>query len=422
MSKITMLKIPPIIIRYQTLAAAAFCLLILYYQAHHPAFQPHLQGDLLTFQKRAAYFLDHGTWANIGFNEHQPGTLWLFVVLGLVSADVHDFGTFTVTTIFLNMVLLAVLFFFYYRHSHRFAPLIFALLLLASGPLLLYRFELIVGLLTLLAWHFFQHRKALLASGLLGIATSIKIYPIVLVPLLIAESLRTHNFHRALQTIGAYLLGVLLPVTALIATGSTLPEIRTALAFHSEKPVIAESIVGQAVMLGQKLTNYPFTVTSKNSIHGFTSNLPYLNNDILNYVWIPPILLLYAFIWHQYRPQGFTNPLLAFITLLVFVIFAKVLNPQYLWWPFFFLPFLPSATFRGHTWPQLLLYAAAALALTTIIFPLNYSEFLTWLRGQTQAYNLFAVIIIRNLFLLAIAFTAIKTMLNPKPAQTNQPT
>ena len=58
-----------------------------------------------------------------------------------------------------------------------------AVLLLAAGPILLYRFALLVSLQLLLAWLAWRTERSLLAGVLMAVAILTKLYPLMLVPL-----------------------------------------------------------------------------------------------------------------------------------------------------------------------------------------------------------------------------------------------
>ena len=67
------------------LATGAVCWL-LWFQATHALWYPHIAVDPLVYWNRAIGFHENGgTWASMGMNEYQPGALWFFAgVMGLV--------------------------------------------------------------------------------------------------------------------------------------------------------------------------------------------------------------------------------------------------------------------------------------------------------------------------------------------------
>jgi threonine/homoserine/homoserine lactone efflux protein len=99
----------------------------------------------------------------------------------------------------------------------------------------------------------------------------------------------------------------------------------------------------------------------------------------------------------------------------VFVVFAKVLNPQYLWW---FLSFMPLVvlTHNGRLWWIVAAALGLSAALTQLVYPLNYTEFVNWFRTASGSSLWFTVILIRNGLLLAATVVAISALAGPRRA------
>lgn len=374
---------------------------VLVVQAYHPLWRPHLQVDVVTFQLRAVYFLDHASWAGLGHNEYQPGALWFFVLLGPLSAAAHNFDAFLTATILVNAALLVGHFYLFARYGPRHAPLVLLVLALASGPILLHRFELIVSLIVLVAWFRFRFLDTSGGAFLLGIATAIKVYPVVLLPVILVAAAR-RRFGSAIEAGLAFAGGLAIPVGLYLATGGTIAALREALSFHQSKPVGLEGVVGVSVMLVQWLLGLPLRITPGFGVHGFTSDVPLLTNSVLDLVWLVPTGLVFlAIVWLSSR-RGLANPVYALVLLMVFVIFSKVLNPQYLWWFLVFLPWVAASWWSPARWVLVVAIAAASLLLTQLIYPINYSEYLAWFNQPGQSPWLFIASVVRNVLLLLL--------------------
>lgn len=377
-------------------------LVILLWQAYHPLWRPHLQVDVATFHQRTVSFLQNSSWRELAVNEYQPGALWFFAVLGWLTPPPVAWDGFFATIVLVNSLLIAAHFYYFLKHGSRYAPLIFLGVLLATGPILLYRFELLVSLLVLGAWHYFQKQRWVTAGFLLGIAVAIKLYPIVLLPLFLAEAWRRRQVSRAVSVLIYFTIGVLLPVLLFIAWGGSFEGLLAALKFHGLKPIGLEGVWGVVVTTIESIQGIPVRITPGYGVHGLTSDLPLLSNHLLEIAWMIPYGLTLLLIVWRWRKIGYTDGGLAFVLLLVFVYFAKVVNPQYLWWFAVMFPLLARRWYQ-HTWwhiaPPLLV---VSLFLTQMVYPLRYTEFLEWFNGTETNPVTFIFVIVKNLLLLGL--------------------
>lgn len=377
-------------------------LLVLVVQAYHPLWRPHLQVDVVTFQMRAVHFEQTGSWAGMAYNEYQPGALWYFVGLGALTSTPQQFDAFLTTTVLANLALIAAHFYFFKRHSHPYAPHFFLFLLLATGPILFFRFELVVSLLVLWSWQYFRQHRWGVSAGLLGLAVAIKLYPVVLLPLVVAEAARRKNWRQVMLAVPWFMLGLLGPVVLLMLFGASGESIKAGIDFHNLKPVGLEGLWGSGITLLQSWLDIPLRITPGYGVHGLTADLPLLSNKLLNQAWLLPYgIVMLATAW-LFRRRGYTDPGLAFFLLLTFVLFAKVLNPQYVWWYVVFLPLIPLSWYSPRRWVLVLLTAGASLVLTQWVYPLHYSEFLSWFTTQDSSPTLFYLSVLRNVLLVAL--------------------
>lgn len=384
---------------------ALFLLIItvsaLVWQAYHPWWRPHLQTDAVAYQIQALHFRQTGSWAGLQ-QWYQPAALWFFVLISYLAWPPTHFDHFLAAVIGLNVVLIAAHFYFFARHGHRYSTLFFALILLAFGPIVLYRFELLATLLVIWSWHFWQRRQVPLAGFLLGLAVAVKVYPIVLLPLFLAESIRTKDWRHGLSLLIWVVEGIALPTAALFLFGSSLADILAGVLFHDFKPVGLEGAWGSFITLVQMALDIPIRMTPGFGVHGLTSDLPLLTNDFLNQVWLIPYSLVFAVVLWLFRRRGYTDPLLALLLLFVFVLFAKVLNFHYILWYLVFLPVVPLFWYRRWEWTLILVLVSLSLVLSQIVYPLYFTEFLEWYYGHTEYSIFFTIAVVRNLLLVAL--------------------
>ncbi|MEX1997423.1 MAG: glycosyltransferase family 87 protein [Candidatus Andersenbacteria bacterium] len=381
-------------------------LTILVTQAYHPSWRSHLQVDVVVFQMRALHFLQQGTWANVGYNEYQPGALWFFAWLAWLTPTPFNFDAYLTVVVLVNLGLILAHGYFFSRYGHRYALLFFAILVGAMGPILFYRFELIVSLLVLIAWRFFQKKNFPLAATLLGLACAIKVYPVILLPLFMAEAVARRQMRNIIWTVEFFALGLVLPVVLFIALGGSLSETLTSVNVHQLKPVGLEGLWGTLITLGQQIAGIPLRITPSYGVHGFTPDLPGLTTGFLNNFWLLPYGVTLAYIYWRGRQRGYSDAGLAFMLILVFVFFSKVLNPQYLWWYISFLPLVPLAWYDRGRWSLIILTACLSLVITQVIYPVRYSEFLDWFNGRGSNPATFYLSILRNVLILILGLFA----------------
>lgn len=393
-------------------------LVLILMQAYHPWWRTHLEADIGTFHARAVHFLKNGTWAGMEYNEYQPGALWFFVFVASFTANFANYDAYLTAIIFINVLLIVLHFLLFERFSHRAAPLVFVALVAAAGPILLYRFELLVSLLTVCAWVLFRRNRMELAALLTGLAVSIKLYPIVLFPLLVAPSLKARDWAECFRTSLFFGIGVLAPVTFAVQFGATITDILHGIAVHGLKPVGLEGLWGAVVTALQWILSIPLHITPGFGVHGLTSDLPFLSNTLLNSIWILPTGIVLFCILYVGRKRGFTDPGYACLLLLTFLTFSKVVNPQYLWWATAFIPLMPVSWFGRETRKMIVFIVLACLLVTQIVYPLYYTEFLKWYDGASDTSPfLFTIMAIRNVVMVALVVIGTERLFHlPKTA------
>lgn len=402
MNKILKLFKSEKILKVLSWAVLAVVLLIVFCQAQMPQWQWHLQFDVVTFHNRAMHFLSTGSWAEMGYNEYPPAALWFFVLIGKLTNNAGNFSAFLQILFWANIFLIIAHFVFFSRVGHKYAPILFSLLVLAIGPILLFRFELLVSLLVLLAWYLFGQKKFGWSAFALGLGTSIKLYPAILFPLLIFDLLSQKKWRSTIVIVLTFAAGLTLPILAFLLVGGDFGGFLTSIKVHSLKPVGAEGLWGNLVAFMNASFGSPFDVTRGYGVYGITPGSSWLSIANLNKLPIIITAILLAVIGWFYRKKGYNEVGLAFIVIFVFTLLGKVLNPQYLWWFLVFLPYLSLKWFSKIGWATIYIMALLSLALTQVIYPLNYDAFLDWFKAPIDASQFLALLSLRNLLLLII--------------------
>ncbi|MGE5141085.1 MAG: glycosyltransferase 87 family protein, partial [Rudaea sp.] len=114
------------------------------------------------------------------------------------------------------------------------------LLLLAAGKsIVLERFDIAPAVLTLAAIVLFSARRSGWAWLVLGLATVMKIYPVVLAPLFLLFAYRREGIWKQLDNLGIFALGIAVP-TLIITRGDLVPMQRF-LVYHAARGLEIES-------------------------------------------------------------------------------------------------------------------------------------------------------------------------------------
>jgi hypothetical protein len=376
---------------------------LLFWQSFNAGWQGHLQTDVIIHHQQAQVWWQDKSWQNIDFKEYQPGALLWFVVPHILEGFKNNYGVYLNATLFLNWGLILAHGWLYWKEGRTESVLIFLLMLAAMGPILLFRFELLVSLLVLQGWRYWRQNNNILSGSLIGLAVAIKLYPVVLLSVLYKGGRK-------------WLLGLILGGGSLINlfvwSGGSSTDIQAGLTGYSIKPVSLDSVWGSILSLsGLVWPERSLNVSSDQGIHGFIEPSIVWPLDIYNYVWVIPLLVLLAVF--RRRKINYKSWWVIFSVLGVFVMSSKIINPQYVWW---FLCCLPLVIKDLRPKEKLLLGGGGLLALylTQIVYPVNYFEFLDWYYNRSQANGLIVAMIFRNIILLGIVGLAIKMALQDR--------
>lgn len=378
-------------------------LLMLLWQAKLPAWRDHLQTDVVTFFNRSYDFWLNGSLGAIKYNEYQPGALLFFLLPGLQPEAHLDFYTYESIFFGLNLFLIWLHFFVYKLQRSFLNVLSFIMIIAFGGPILLFRFELLVSLITLLSFYFWGRQRQVWALILLGAAASIKIYPLLFLPYYLI--LRRPKLKELMVFLVSFSTGLLTPVLLTLSLGMTGQQLLNALAFHALKPVGIEGFPAMILVFLNKLIYgfYP-QIYGAYGVNGLLPAVSFLSLTFYNYFWVMPVFFFYYLLWRKRKSLIF-NYKVPFLLILLFLIFSKGLNPQYLFWFVFFFPLIKinkdyESYFLG------LALILISLFLTQLIYPLAYTQFLQDFYTSSLQVELFYLNSLRN-FLLIVLFISL---------------
>lgn len=399
------------------IATIAVCWL-LWFQANHPLWQPHIVVDPVVYFNRAASFFDNnGSWAQMGTNEYQPGALWFFSAVMAGTPGARDFSFFLSALMAANLLLIAThvaLAGVFVSSRAAWLMLFFALLV---GPILLCRFELIVSLLVLIAWILWRRGAFMPAGFLLGAAMATKVYPVLLVPLLVIGAWREGKWSRAGSTLFACAAGGFFITGAFGLFGCDWEDIVASLRFHFDKPFGVEGLLGSGIPLLQAVLGIPLRMAPRNGIHGFESDLGSIPTLLLQWCWL---LAVVAVVWivvsRGSRGERCSSPCAIFVLFGWYVLLGKLTAPQYAWWALPFLALTPATSMTRGEWSVSLILITLSLVAAQFVYPLNYSEFLECFGGNFLANRIYLLNLAKNLLWLGALCLITRALLRNRGA------
>jgi len=370
-------------------------------QAYHPAWSGHLSSDVLIHHNQVIKYAQEKSWSNIRFKEYQPGALWFFMVPRWLTGGQDNFEFYRAATIFVNSILILMHAWLFHRWGPRGANWLLGGMLLAMGPLLLYRFDLIVSLLVLGAWLLATGKHWHWSGLVMGLAVVTKLYPIVLLPVLVAERWRDKKLAGVLQYLVWFGVGIALLAVPFLMWGGSLADIADSLDAYKVKPVEFSSLWANFLTIEQMmLGGGQLVIDGAHGVQGIAEVSAVFPLQFYNFYWVVPTgFVLIAILWY-WRGRSYLHPIIPIIVLTVFTLSAKVLNPQYLWWFLAWLPLLPLKLWPKRTRRNLITVVLASLILTQIIYPLRYYDLLNWYYGYSSDGGIFVLLLMRNSLLV----------------------
>lgn len=274
---------------------------------------------------------------------------------------------------------------------------LFAILIAINLTTVFCRYDIFSALLTLLAFWSVLRQRPTQAGIWLGLGIAAKLYPIVVVPIFLIYYLTKRQY----QALVKVCLGTALTVNAIFIPFAlaTQDKFFSFLTYHKLRGLHLETLPGGILLLLHRFKMIDASFELNYGAFHFTSAiaLPILKIlPILTWILLGIVLVccLKAF-RREYAATGeITYTSLAThitLTLLVFIITAKVFSPQYLVW---LLPFLPLLRL---SWVSLTLIVA--ISITTLLeYPLLFVQLLN--------LHLIPILVLNLRNILVVALTA----------------
>jgi glycosyl transferase family 87 len=298
--------------------------------------------------------------------EYPPGALPAFVTPSLLDGRASYRAVFEL--LMLACALALVVFTALALRSLRappYPPLAFvSLAWLALGSVVLTRYDLYAAAVTAAAVAALLSGRLRLGSGVLGLATAVKVYPLVILPLVLAVAWRRGG-KRAVAACAGWFAGataaVVLPFFVL-APGGVLD----ALGRQLSRPLQIESLGSSFLLAAHHAFGLEIAMRSGSGSQNLVGTLP----DVLAGVQAALLVGVLVGLWVAFA-RGSADPArvarYAAACVVAFVALGKVLSPQFLIW---LVPLVPLVRGRRGLAAGGLL--AVALVLTQLWFPFRY--------------------------------------------------
>lgn len=376
-------------------------IIFLIFLAYQFPWKYHLEVDIWGFYfPRLQYFIEHKSFGGIGSNEYLPGAMFFFLIPAIANIFGPDtwqnylYGLFSV-----NILLILIQLLIYWKYN-KLSPFTFLAILIFAGPIVLYRHDLYVSLILICSVLLWIAKKHYFSSFVLGIAASVKIFPILILPYYLILLLKNGKSKQILNITIIFLAGIMFIFLPYLLLGSNVSEIISALTLNSQKPVHAESLWGTILTFYNLFSNgFWARGLGSNGIYGIDPKYILLPLNFYNYFWIIPILFFYLFIYH--KSGNILRTEIIFLILLLFIIFSKIVTPQYLFW---FLTVFPLLNFAKKLNLKILatvLVLVIAL-ITQYIYPLHYNELLGGFFKDGSSPQYFYLLTFRNFLLIGL--------------------
>jgi Glycosyltransferase family 87 len=260
---------------------------------------------------------------------------------------------------------------------------------LALGSVVLSRYDLLPAALTAGAVAALLWRRERLGSAALGLATAVKVYPAVILPLVLAHVWRRHGPREAGRCAAWFgaAVGVVVVPFVVVSPGGVLDSATRQLS----RPLQIESLSSSFLLAAHHLFGLGITMRSGHGSQNLAGTLP----DVLAALQSLAAVGVVVALWVAYaRGPAEPDRLVRYVagTVVAFVALGKVLSPQFLVW---LIPLVPLVRGRrGLAASGLLL---GALVLTQLWFPFRYWD-LALAFDETASW----LVLARDLVLLAL--------------------
>jgi predicted membrane-bound dolichyl-phosphate-mannose-protein mannosyltransferase len=235
---------------------------------------------------------------------------------------------------------------------------------LLIGPVILSHFDMLPAMITAAALAAAVSRHERIAGGAIGLGAIVKVYPLVLLPVLVLYVWRRSGRREAILVgaTSAMVAGlVLLPFAILGPSG-----VWDALVRQASRPLQAESLGAALLFVQRGLTGGTLEIESSSGSQNIAGPTGSLFAALETVALAVALLAVWLWFWRG-RPQPRRLIQASVASVVAYVAFGKVLSPQYLVW---LIPVVPLL--GGRRGIIAAAFVALAYLLTEAYFPKRY--------------------------------------------------
>ncbi len=395
-----------VVVKLAAIFSLTIAIIYIYLQSLSPAFYMHMSTDIFVFHDRALYFWEHMNLTQLGHNEYQPGAIIFFILLGGPAFMIDNtLETFKAALLIANIILIISTSFLFYKMQKTAGVILLSVLLISLGPILLFRFDLLVIFLLTLAFYLWEKGKFEIAMAVLSFGVLVKVYPILFLPYLLWLAFKKHKLSNAIYLFSIFLstlISYFLLYTIIFQI--SFKDTFISYNFHNLKSVATESVWASLIYFSHIIRGIPLpAMESDYGINAISRLEIFPSLTFYNYFWIVPMAILNLLYFIKKKTVHGIDYQFLILNILVFLIFSKVLSNQYLGWFLFLLPLLSMKELLKKTWIINIFLVTLTTILHTFIYPLNYSEWLGVLNKKQPDFLLTWSMLISSFILLVLA-------------------
>ena len=292
--------------------------------------------------------------------------------------------------------------------GRRRIPLAYVLAMVAVGPLLVLRFDLVPAVCVLLAAAMAARGRFGWAAAALGYGTAAKIFPGVLAPLLVLGMVPALGWWRSLyRTVPGFLAGF--GVTVVQALVLSVRGTADSVLYHVQRGVQIESLWANLIGIAH-LFGLPARTVYGFGAYDLTSSVSGAAKALSGVATLAALAAAAWLVWRRARATGGLGPAdwAGAFTLgtFAFVLPTRVLSPQYLVWlcaPMVGL----AAVLAGR---RALCTLVAAALVSQVVFPFRYTQL-----RRLYPFDI-GLLTLRNLLLVVACVLVVQAFNQPSPA------
>lgn len=247
---------------------------------------------------------------------------------------------------------------------------LFALAVLASGSIVANRYDAVVALVFAACLLLLVRGRWEGAAAVIGLGFALKITPVFVLPIVLILAPRS----KAIRSLGWFGLTAVTPFAAFaLMGGGSVAGLMNMLQYHTGRPLEIESVLGAPLLVSGLNGLIPISIYTAAGSQNIAAPGAELLARSSVFLVLAALGVTYWLVWRRrdlIRAQPRLVPFALLVAVIVSMTFSKVFSPQYFIWT---LPALALVALDRKALGALIF---AAIVLTQIEFPANYSALL----------------------------------------------